>query len=139
MTTTTSTDVDVVRSLYRRQRGDAAGVIARLDPDVIVDEPRVLPYGGENRGRDVFISSILGAMMSHAAIEITDFDVYEGGADVIGHLTGVLTAHSTGEKLPLTMIEQHEVSDGAVRRIDVYLKNPEDLAAFYARAGAVSV
>ncbi|GAA2553925.1 hypothetical protein GCM10010435_25410 [Winogradskya consettensis] len=132
----------VVRELYQAlSTGDVAGVLARLDPDVVVDEPLALPYGGTHHGRDVFVQSILGVMMGHAIVEITDFDVYEGGSGVIGRLTGTLTAHTTGEKLPITMIELHEVDGDTVRRIDVFLKNPEELAAFYARsaAGAVRV
>ncbi|MFJ9704569.1 hypothetical protein [Streptomyces sp. NPDC101234] len=58
--------------------------------------------------------------------------MFEGPAGVVG----TLTAHTTGEEFPLTMVEIHRVEGGTVRRIDVYTKNPDDLAAFYARAEA---
>jgi hypothetical protein len=40
--------------------------------------------------------------------------------------TGTLTAHTTGEQYPLTMVEIHQVEDGTVRKIDVYTKNPDE-------------
>ena len=127
----------VVRGLYDALgKGDVPGVLAKLDPEVIVDEPAQLPYGGVHRGREVFVQSILGAMMSYADVAITDAEVFEGPAGVVGTLTGTLTAHSTGEEFPLTMVEIHQVEDGTVRKIDVYTKNPHELAAFYARAEA---
>ena len=130
---------DVVRALYDSlAKGDVPGVIARLDPDVIVDEPRELPYGGVRRGRDVFVQSILGAMMGYANVEIAEATVIDNAAGVVGILTGTLTAHSSGEQFPLTMVELHEVVGEVTRKIDVYTKDPAALAAFYARADAAS-
>ncbi|GLY05268.1 nuclear transport factor 2 family protein [Actinoplanes sp. NBRC 101535] len=126
---------DVVRELYGAlAQGDVPGLLERLDPDVIVDEPAQLPYGGVHRGRDVFVQAILGAMMGYAEVAITAADVFEGPAGVVGTLTGTLTAHTTREQFPLTMVEIHEVVDGTIRKIDVYTKNPHELAAFYDRA-----
>ncbi|MDX2702016.1 nuclear transport factor 2 family protein [Streptomyces sp. PA03-6a] len=128
---------DVVRGLYAAlSRGDVPGLLERLAPEVIVDEPNQLPYGGVHQGREVFVQSVLGAMMGYAAVAITAAEVYEGPAGVVGTLTGTLTARTTGEEFPLTMVEIHQVEDGTVRKIDVYTKNPQELAAFYARAEA---
>ncbi|MDQ0809338.1 ketosteroid isomerase-like protein [Streptomyces sp. B3I7] len=135
--TLTESPADVVRGLYDAlSKGDVEGVLARLAPDVIVDEPNRLPYGGVHQGREVFVQSILGAMMGYAEVVITDAQVFESPAGVVGTLTGTLTAHTTGEEFPLIMVEIHQVEDGTVRKIDVYTKNPDELAAFYARAEA---
>ncbi|WP_329458987.1 nuclear transport factor 2 family protein [Streptomyces sp. NBC_01497] len=137
--TTTERPAEIVRGLYAAlSTGDVPGVLARLAPDVIVDEPRLLPYGGVHRGREAFVQSVLGAMTGHADVAITGAEVFEGPAGVVGTLTGALTAHTTGEEFPLTMVEIHQVEGGAVRTIDVYIKNPDELAAFYARAEAGS-
>ncbi|MFD8718163.1 nuclear transport factor 2 family protein [Streptomyces sp. NPDC059629] len=137
--TVTESPADVVRGLYDALgKGDVPGVLAKLDPEVIVDEPDRLPYGGVHHGREAFVESVLGAMMSYAAVALADAQVFEGPAGVVGKLTGTLTAHTTGEEFPLTMVEIHQVQGGTVRRIDVYTKNPDDLAAFYARAEAGS-
>jgi uncharacterized protein len=101
---------------------------------VIVDEPPELPYGGVHRGRNVFIESILGAMMGYADVEITEATVIENEDGVVGILTGTLTARSNGEKFPLTTVELHEVDGETIRKVDVYTKDPAALAAFYARA-----
>ncbi|WP_405828454.1 nuclear transport factor 2 family protein [Streptomyces sp. NBC_01176] len=128
---------DVVRGLYDAlSKGDVPGVLARLDPEVIVDEPGQLPYGGVHRGREAFAQSVLGVMAAYADIAITAAEVFEGPTGVVGTLTGTLTAHTTGEEFPLTMVEIHRVENGTVRRIDVHTKNPHELAAFYARAEA---
>jgi ketosteroid isomerase-like protein len=135
--TVTESPADVVRGLYDALgKGDVPGVLAGLAPEVIVDEPNQLPYGGVHQGREVFVQSVLGAMTGYADVAITDAEVFEGPAGVVGTLTGTLTAHTTGEQYPLTMVEIHQVEDGLVHKIDVYLKNPHDLAAFYARAEA---
>lgn len=133
----TKSPSDVVRGLYEAlSKGDIPGVLARLAPEVVVDEPGQLPYGGVHRGRDVFVRSVLGAMMGYAEVAVTGTEVFEGPAGVIGTLAGTLTAHSSGEKYSLTMVEVYQVEDGTVREIDVYVKNPHELAAFYARAEA---
>ncbi|WP_328723463.1 nuclear transport factor 2 family protein [Streptomyces sp. NBC_00247] len=135
--TPTEKPSDVVRGLYDAlSKGDVPGLLARLAPDVIVDEPLQLPYGGVHQGREVFVQSVLGAMMGYADVAITDAEVFEGAAGVVGTLTGTLTAHATGEEFPLTMVEIHQVEGGTVRKIDVYTKNPHELGAFYARAEA---
>jgi ketosteroid isomerase-like protein len=135
--TVTANPAEVVRGLYDAlSTGDVPGVLARLAPEVIVDEPIQLPYGGVHQGREVFVQSILGAMMGYADVAITDAQVFEGPAGVIGTLRGTLTARTTGEEFPLTMVEIHDVEDGTVHKIDVYMKNPHELAAFYERAEA---
>ncbi|MET8812493.1 nuclear transport factor 2 family protein [Streptomyces sp. NPDC004549] len=135
--TVTETPADVVRRLYDALgRGDVPGVLAALHPEVTVDEPEQLPYGGVHRGREAFVGSVLSVMTGHAAVALTGAEVFEGPSGVVGRLTGTLTAHSTGEEFPLTMTEVHRVEDGTVRAIDVYLKDPGGLAAFYARAEA---
>ncbi|MER5323169.1 nuclear transport factor 2 family protein [Streptosporangium roseum] len=132
--TVTQAPADVVRGLYDALiRGDVPGVLARLDPEVIVDEPNQLPYGGVHQGRETFVQSILGAMMGYAHVAITAAEIYEGPTDAV---VGTLTAHTTGEEFPLTMVEIHQVEGGTVRKIDVYAKNPHELAAFYTRAEA---
>lgn len=135
--TATEASADVVRGLYDAlRRGDLPGVLAKLHAEVVVDEPGVLPYGGVHQGREVFVESILGAMTGYANVAITAAEVFEGPTGVVGKLVGMLTAHSTGEEFPLTMIELHQVEGRVVRKIDVYTKNPHELAEFYERAAA---
>ncbi|MFI0724304.1 nuclear transport factor 2 family protein [Streptomyces sp. NPDC021224] len=137
--TGTADPADVVRGLYDALgRGDVPGVLARLHPDVVVDEPAPLPYGGVHRGREAFLRDVLGVMTSHAGIALTTAEVFTGPTGVVGRLTGTLTAHGTGEVFPLTMVEVHRVEAGSVRRIDVYVQDPGALAAFTARAGAAA-
>lgn len=92
---------NVVRAQYAALgKGDIPGILATLDPDVIIDEPQQLPYGGVHRGRDVFVQAVLGAMTGYARVQITKFAVFESEAGVVWTLTGTLTAHSNGEPFP---------------------------------------
>lgn len=56
-------------STQRCAAGNIPGVLALLDPDVIVDEPLALPYRGVHQGRYVIIQSILGTMTRYSAVE----------------------------------------------------------------------
>ncbi|WP_031523091.1 nuclear transport factor 2 family protein [Streptomyces sp. NRRL F-5123] len=135
--TVTENPAHVVRGLYDALgKGDVPGVLARLHPDVVVDEPAPLPYGGVHRGREAFVQGVLGVMTGHAGVALTAVEVFTGPTGVVGRLTGTLTARTTGEVFPLTMVEIHRVESGTVRRIDVYVQDPGALAAFYARAAA---
>ncbi|MEV8047544.1 nuclear transport factor 2 family protein [Streptomyces griseoluteus] len=126
---------DVVRALYAAlSEGDVKGVLARLAPDVIVDEPNRLPYGGVHRGREAFAEAVLGGMTAHADMTITGVDVFEGPAGIVGRLTGTLRARSSGEEYQLTLVELLRVEDGLVQEIDVYTKNPEGVAEFFVHA-----
>ncbi|OIJ65304.1 nuclear transport factor 2 family protein [Streptomyces mangrovisoli] len=135
--TATQHPADVVRGLYDAlAKGDVPGVLARLDADVTVDEPAPLPYGGVHRGREAFVGSVLGPMTGWADVAVTGTEVFEGPAGVVGKVSGTLTAHSTGERFPLIMVEIHQVGGDTVREIDVFVKDPHELAAFFARAEA---
>lgn len=130
------TSSEIVTDLYRALgSGDVQGVLAHLAEEVIVTEPLVLPYGGTHRGQMTFVESILGVMMTAAEVNLTSADVFEGPAGVVGRLQGSLVARNTGEQLPITMIEVHTIRHGVIDQIDVFLQNPEELAAFYQRAG----
>ncbi|MFI9389876.1 nuclear transport factor 2 family protein [Streptomyces bauhiniae] len=135
MSDRTESPADVVRALYAAlSEGDVKGVLARLAPDVIIDEPNRLPYGGVHRGREAFTEAILGGMTAHADLTITGTDIFEGPTGIVGRLTGTLKARSSGEEYLLTLVEVHRVEDGLVQEIDVYTKNPEGAAEFFAHA-----
>lgn len=131
---------EVMHRLYEAlASGDIPGLSARISPEVVVDEPPALPYGGVTRGRDNFLESVLGTMAALAAIEISDYAVFEGATGAVGKVVGTLTARASGEKFPLTMIELHEeITGGETAKIDVYVKDPAALAAFYERASAAA-
>ncbi|MBT0768649.1 nuclear transport factor 2 family protein [Kineosporia sp. J2-2] len=134
LTPSTESASEALRSLYTAlAAGDVAGVTARLHPDVVVVEPHELPYGGIHQGRDAFLHNVLGVMMSHAAVTLETFELYEGADGATGVLHGTLTAHTSGEQLPLHMVEVHRITDGRSTRMEIYLENPAALAAFYRR------
>ena len=131
---------DVVRELYSAlTAGDVPRLLERLHPDLVVDEPSALPYGGVHQGRDVFMEKVFGAMVAHAEIQVDKTEVFESGEGVVGIITGTFVARTTGERLAMTVIERHQVEGNTVRRLDIFMKNPEALAEFYERAGVPSL
>lgn len=52
---------DVLRRLYEAlSAGDIPALVECIDPDVIVDEPAQLPYGGVHHGRTAFLQTVWG-------------------------------------------------------------------------------
>ena len=120
---------DVVREFYKAfVAGDVPGIVARLAPDVVVDEPAALPYGEVHRGREAVLQSVLGAVSDHVAIEFDEPIVYESAYSAVGRLSRLLTGRFTGERLA-TMVEVHEVDGEQIQRIDVYTKDPAESLA----------
>jgi ketosteroid isomerase-like protein len=126
---------DVARALYEcLEKGDIPGVLSRLAADVILDEPRELPWGGVHRGRDAFVETVLGGMTGDVDMAVTEVVVIDAENGVVGKLRGTLTARASGETIDATMIELLDIEGAEVKKVDVYTKDPAALAAFYARA-----
>lgn len=72
----------------------------------------------------------------YADIAITAAAVFEERTGVVGTLTGTLTARTTRRAVPADDGRDPPRRGRQVRGIDVYTENPDELAAFYARAEA---
>lgn len=135
--TQAKTPSDVIRAGYEAlMTGDMPGLMACVAEDVVIDRPSLLLWGSPQLGRDYF-ANVLGSMAACCDFEITASAVFEGdGAEAVGVLSYTLTAHNSGEKLPITIVELFTVVDGLITRMDVYDKDPSGVAAFLARADA---
>ncbi|WP_330234754.1 nuclear transport factor 2 family protein [Streptomyces sp. NBC_00566] len=101
---------------------------------MIIDETNRLPYGGVHRGREAFAEAVLGGMTAHAGIITGTRGLFEGPTGIVGRLTRHVKARSSGDEYLLTLVEVHRVEDGPVQETDVYAKNPEGVAEFFAHA-----
>lgn len=137
LSTEATTPGDVIRAGYEALRmGEMPALMALVAEDVVIERPSLLPWGSPQLGRDYF-ANVLGRMAACADFEITGSAVFEGeDVDVVGTLSYTLTARNTGEKLSITIVELFTVVDGLITRMDVYDKNPADVAAFLKRAEA---
>lgn len=127
---------DIVRAGYDSLRkGDLPGLLACIAEDVVISRPALFAWGKVQKGRDYF-AHVIGRMVSCANFAITGSEIFEGDVDVIGTLSYILTAHNTGEKLDIKIVEIFSVEDGLITRIDVYDKDPSAVAAFLDRAEA---
>jgi hypothetical protein len=68
------------------------GAVDATDEDIAIE-------GGFNT---LFVQSVLEAMTGCANVELAEFSIYENQSGAVGFLSGTITAHSSGEKHPLT-------------------------------------
>lgn len=123
---------DVVRAGYQAIRnGDLPGLLSCISPDVIMDRPSAFPWGGERRGRDESVNSVLSNILSSVSIDVAESQVFEGDTDVVGTWSGTLTVRDTGETMDVKVVEIFSVEDDIIKKIDVYYKNPDLVADFY--------
>ena len=113
--------------------GDMETVMAVLAPDVVISEPASLPYGGTYESAEAFLESVVGWMMGVAELTIGETEVVGEGARVAGRFSATLRSRASGEEFALEMVELYDIADGRITRIDVYPKDTQALAEFYAR------
>jgi ketosteroid isomerase-like protein len=96
---------------------DIAGQFARMHPDVEIQEPESLPYGGMWRGHEGWRS------LSRAILSTFEFGVNPDGHRVIGEADGehfalmtrlVGTWRDTGRTLDVRILEYWRVVDGLI-------------------------
>jgi ketosteroid isomerase-like protein len=109
---------------------DARALEALLHPDVEVNEPEALPYGGVYRGRDAFFGELLPAVVGRFEIGVEDAQIFAGDGAAAARMTIVYTARDTGEMLRMPYVEVYEVRDGLITHVDVFPQDAQRLAEF---------
>lgn len=115
----------VVEEMFRLGKlGDATGVLALLDEQIVVYEPPFLPYGGTYVGHDAFLK--LFAMLQEQYFDDLRMQVQyiavEGEhAIVINHVPGLC-----GETVILA--EELLVRDEKIVEVRIYMHNPPTTA-----------
>jgi len=116
-------DLAVVKGFYEAFiAGDLAGCIERLDPDLEIDEPAGLPYGGHYQGIEAF-QQLAGAMLAGYEFTLLEWSVHDAGEFVVGRLLGRFTSRANGRSLEMPVVEHSHLTDGRISRIDVYYKD----------------
>jgi ketosteroid isomerase-like protein len=128
MTTTTLTETN--RALMERMydaavAGEFEEVLACLDPELVVNEPHFLPYGGTYRGIEAFAGMIpkVVELMDLAKMTVDRFIAQED------HVIGIIRMpdRRTGEDVLLA--EESIIRDGRVVEINVFYNNAQSLVS----------
>lgn len=120
---------DVVAELYTAfARRDLPAVLALSDPEIVVAQTDLLPWGGTYRGHDglkAFTAALLGRVDSQVEIE----EFIEAGDRVvaIGRTRG--TVRGTGTSFDVRVAHVWTVKDGKAVKFEAYIDTPAMLRA----------
>jgi ketosteroid isomerase-like protein len=123
------TDRDVVAALYAAfARRDLPAVLASADPEVVVAQTELLPWGGTYHGHEglkAFTAALLGNVDSQVEIE----EFIEAGDRVvaIGRTRG--TVRGTGTSFDVRVAHVWTVKDGMAVKFEAYIDTPAMLRA----------
>jgi uncharacterized protein len=110
------------RVLAALQSGDAAQVEALCHPDMVVEDPESLPYGGVYRGFAGMceVSAKLFAVVANWKVETARVIGGPGGDDfvLVQRMTG--RAASTGRAIEMSILEHYTFRDGLLISIRPY-------------------
>jgi ketosteroid isomerase-like protein len=102
--------------------GDLEAVFACLHPNVVLDEPAGLPYGGEHKGRDGF-AELARVVYSHFSTELLDSRIDDAGEFGVARMTFRFTSNRTGSSAVLPLLELYWFEDGLIARGEIFYKD----------------
>ena len=124
----------VVRAFHDAMRStDQAGIDATLSEDVVIVQPRALPYGGTTTSRAEFYERVFGYGNERATFRLRTSEVFGDGDRLAGHFTATWTGRGSGETFLLSQAELYEVTDGVITRVEVFQDDTAGLTEFFAR------
>ena len=112
------TNVEIVKKIYELGgKGDMAGMIALLAPNIVVHEANGLPYGGVyhgHAGMGALFQKLVG-ILDHFRVLPEDFFV--SGPVVIAKIRVVGRARATGQSIDMPVLEMWTLEKGLVTEI----------------------
>lgn len=124
-------DVEVLdRFLNHFQKGEVEAAMAMIHPDIVLHEAASLPYPGDFHGREGF-ERLFSVM--HAGIELIpeSWELFDAGDQVIGRMHTTLVSRTTGERLPMIIVEIHTIRDDMLAEVDIYYKDTKAVVDLY--------
>ena len=99
---------------------DWDGVVALLDPDVVIIEAAGLPYGGRYKGRDGFMKIIHALGTHYDDLKLSDFDYVASGDAVVGLFRVQARSKATGRPIDVRFSEHWRLKDGMVTLLEPF-------------------
>jgi ketosteroid isomerase-like protein len=126
-------DVDTIRSVYDAfARRDLDIIHSSLAPDVVIEQPEVLPWGGRYKGHDGF-DAFIGALLRRVEPNVEVGELVDAGDHIvqIGRGRGRILAN--GGSYDVREIHVWGFHDGRITSFTVYLDTATLAAALAAR------
>lgn len=114
-------DLQTVRSLYDAfARRDLDAIHSCLAPDIVVEQPECLPWGGRYVGHDGF-NSFIGALLRRLEPEVETTDLFDAGDQIvhIGRSRGKVVAN--GGRYDVSEVHLWTFRDGQVTSLRGYV------------------
>ncbi|KAA1379896.1 nuclear transport factor 2 family protein [Aeromicrobium fastidiosum] len=108
-------------------KGDLQGALQYVHPDFVIHEQPGLPYEGEWRGHDGFVSlmTYIGSIWKGWRDTPFPYELASVGSRVMKETRSSATARSTGERIEMDMMEVLEFKDDLIHTIRPYYWDPE--------------
>jgi uncharacterized protein len=121
-------EVETVQSfLGKLVVGDLSGALGHLAPDVLIDEPAGLPYGGKHRGHEGFVA-LMQQMAEAVEFEVRGHELLDAGDTVVAKIDAEFTPRGGSASVGVPVVELYGVRDGLITSCDVYYKDPGAVA-----------
>jgi len=114
-------DLQTVRSLYDAfARRDLDAIHSCLAPDIVIEQPECLPWGGRYEGHEGF-DSFIGALLRRLDPALETTDLFDAGEHIvhIGRSRGTILAN--GDRYDVSEVHLWTFRDGAVTSLRVYV------------------
>jgi hypothetical protein len=110
-------------------RGDLAGALAFVHPQVVIHEPDGLPYGGDWYGRSGF-QEMFSAMAALLEFTLEKCEITALGPDsAVMRAEATFTGRASGKQLRTRFVEIYTIRDQMIIDADIYPKDTLALTA----------
>jgi uncharacterized protein len=127
------TNVEIVKKIYEvGGKGDMAGMMAHLAPNVVVHEANGLPYGGVyhgHAGMGALFQKLVGILDN---FRVVPEDFFVSGSVVVAKIRVLGRARATGQTIDMPVLEMWTLDNGLVTEIRPFYW---DTAEFQKAAG----
>jgi ketosteroid isomerase-like protein len=122
--------IAVAREFYDRiGAGGFEDAMKLMDPELVVHEPKELPYGGEYHGVEGFVD-LTTRLSALVEVETVTPPTFLGAGDVaVAQMIGRFTSPTTGRSVDTPIVELFSVRNGRIVDLDVYYKDPNAVAS----------
>ena len=114
-------NLDTLRRFYAAESaylaaggGDFGPIAATLDPQVVIQQPASLPYGGEWRGHAGFEAWMRAFAQQWAAMDVTGSELLTSGDVVVSRSHVHATHRPTGRRLDWPLLQHFRFRGGRI-------------------------
>ena len=111
-------------------KGDEAGVLVHIDPNVELIEPVSLPYQG-GIGLDAFKKCVFGEILARTIPEIKRCEIIGSGDKVANSFDVLFKSRKTSKTIQMSYVELYTFRNEKIVKVDVYPQDTKLLREFF--------